>query len=300
MQAVLQLPDHVALREVCRDTMAMPGEQVRAALLNEASKVGPRTRPADVELGFIGLEALHVASLNHDDVMDAADLRRNLPAIWCGHGPRMAFLSGSWLLARACELLSAVPVAAQQTFVDGAVELVRGQMVETGDLFRVDKTFARYLHAIDGKTACLFWLACRMGAQLGEAPDDIADHLGRFGRFVGLAFQISDDILDILGAEDDTGKRIGTDLRRGVVTLPVLFALEEDPSLVEVLDYVDDAGVARVQEAMRTTEAIGRCMAASREQVELALAELEAVPRHDNFVALAHYAAERPLGTVSS
>ena len=204
---------------------------------------GKRLRPVIVFLcggsgegllrAAVAVELLHMASLVHDDVLDRAALRRGVPTVFASGGREAAVATGDLLFSRAFAELrrtGSEPVVAALSEASSA--LARGELVQRADAWSDSVSAERYLQRCELKTASLFAAAARLGALLGDdsTPAD-ADAMAGFGRRIGLAFQILDDVLDVSGPAERTGKHRGTDLLDGTVTLPLILARERDPDL---------------------------------------------------------------------
>jgi geranylgeranyl pyrophosphate synthase len=177
----------------------------------------------------VAVELIHSATLVHDDVLDAAALRRGRPTVVAAAGREIATATGDLLFSRAFAELAASGRADEvRVLSEASSALAEGELLQREDAWNVDVAHARYLHRCDLKTARLFQAACRLGALEGGGP---AEALGEFGRQIGLAFQLLDDVLDVSGPADRTGKHRGTDLLDGTVTLPLILARERDPQL---------------------------------------------------------------------
>jgi geranylgeranyl pyrophosphate synthase len=188
---------------------------------------------AHVKLATV-VEMVHMATLVHDDVLDRAPMRRGRPTVFWTAGRDAATATGDFLFSRAFAQLAATEsTAAVRALSDASSSLARGELMQREDAFALDVTEDRYFQRCTLKTGKLFEAACRVGAVLGEPGEEPADALGRFGDRIGLAFQLFDDVLDLSGPPDQTGKSRGTDLLDGTVTLPIIYAREEDPSLRE-------------------------------------------------------------------
>jgi geranylgeranyl pyrophosphate synthase len=180
------------------------------------------------------VELLHMATLVHDDVLDRAPMRRGRPTVFWTAGRDAATATGDFLFSRAfAQLALTGSPAAVSALSDASSSLARGELMQRDDAFATDVSEERYFERATLKTGKLFEAACRLGAALGDPGEAQADALGRFGDRIGLAFQVFDDVLDLSGPPDQTGKSRGTDLLDGTVTLPILYAREEDPSLRE-------------------------------------------------------------------
>ena len=178
------------------------------------------------------VELLHMATLVHDDVLDRATLRRGRPTVVQSAGRGAAVATGDLLLARAfAELVRSGSSDAVRALSSASTGLVRGELMQRADAWSDSVTPARYLERCELKTARLFDAACRLGALLGEPGPGRAEGLGAFGGSIGVAFQLLDDVLDIAGPTERTGKPRGADLLDGTVTLPLILARRREPSL---------------------------------------------------------------------
>jgi geranylgeranyl pyrophosphate synthase len=219
------------LGSACGATLAAGGKRVRPLLVLLSAR---RDRPftPDAHRAAAAVELLHMATLVHDDVLDGAVLRRGRPTIAQHLGVPIAVSAGNYMFAQAFALLVATSDGRAVDLLSRVAEgLSRGEVLQMEEAYRVDLAVADYAHRCELKTADLFAAACSLGAIVsGAAEDDIAG-LAAYGRSLGLAFQIFDDILDLTGDEAQIGKRLGTDLRDGTVTLPVIMALQARPDL---------------------------------------------------------------------
>ena len=177
--------------------------------------------------GAVAVELVHAATLVHDDVLDAAALRRGRPTVVAAAGRDHAIATGDLLFAKAFTELLPSGVQAVRALGEAGSALAEGELLQRADAFDPTVPVERYLRRCELKTACLFVAACRLGSI--EAGD--GDALSPFARDIGLAFQILDDVLDVSGPAERTGKHRGTDLLDGTVTLPFILARESDPSL---------------------------------------------------------------------
>ena len=213
------------------DTIAAGGKRLRPLLVLLAAG-----DPPDDDDGLIraavAVELVHSATLVHDDVLDSAHLRRGHPTVWATAGRQGAIATGDYLFARAfSELVANGRIDEVAVLSQAGSALVEGELLQREDAFDTSITLERYLLRCELKTARLFEGACRLGA-LESGADGEA--LGMFGRRIGLAFQLLDDVLDVSGPVERTGKPRGTDLLDGTVTLPFILARERDPALRDV------------------------------------------------------------------
>jgi heptaprenyl diphosphate synthase len=179
----------------------------------------------DAVLGGVSCELVHLGSLYHDDVMDDASTRHFVDSVNARWGNLQAILAGDYLLAKASEIAAGLGTEVAGLLAATIARLCEGQVAELQDAFNVARTEERYFRSISGKTAALFSTSCRIGAIVGGLPRPEIDALSEFGRCYGLAFQIIDDVLDVVATDEQLGKPSGHDMVEGTYTLPVLRAL---------------------------------------------------------------------------
>lgn len=237
------------------DVAASHGSELARHTLSTLSAGGKRMRPLLVFLcagdaassalvsAASAVELLHMATLVHDDVLDRAELRRGRPTVFVAGGRDAASASGDFLFSRAFgELAGTGSADAVRALSRASSALARGELMQRADAWSPSVTAERYLARCTLKTARLFEAACSLGAMLGKPGASGARHLSRFGERIGLAFQILDDVLDVEGPAERTGKHRGTDLLDGTVTLPLIIARGRDPELATLeLRSITDA-----------------------------------------------------------
>jgi geranylgeranyl pyrophosphate synthase len=229
----------------------------------------------------VAVELVHSATLVHDDVIDAAKLRRGHPTVAATAGRDTAIATGDLLFSRAfAELARNDDPAQLQALSDASSALAAGEMMQREDAYASDVAVQRYLRRCELKTAALFEAACRLGALVAvEGSAALADALGLFARRIGLAFQLLDDVLDICGPVERTGKARGTDLLDGTVTLPFILARERDPELA-ALELSSLAGAAQAEALCDRIAATG-ALEEARERALGVVAEAKAeLPAH--------------------
>ena len=265
------------LAEHAGSTIAAGGKRLRPLLVFVAA--GPEPANRDLVLrAAVSVELVHSATLVHDDVLDAAPLRRGRPTVVATAGRAMATATGDLLFSRAfAELAGGGSAEAVRVLSDASSALAQGELLQREDAWDATISRERYEQRCDLKTARLFEAACRLGAIAGAAD---ADLLGRFGRSIGLAFQLLDDVLDVSGPAERTGKHRGTDLLDGTVTLPLILARERDPELaaVDLRSVRSPLQAERVCDAIAATGALEIARAEALEMVEAAKAGLPALP----------------------
>jgi geranylgeranyl pyrophosphate synthase len=223
----------------------------------------------------VAIELIHMATLVHDDVLDGAPVRRGRPTVVARAGRERAVGVGDLLLSRAfAELATDGGGPEVNELSSAAVALARGELAQRRDTRDVTVTEERYLERCSLKTARLFESACRVGRLASGAPG--AESLASFGREIGLAFQLLDDVLDVTGPPERTGKARGTDLLDGTVTLPLILARRDDPELAAAeLDGLDAAGAERLCDRIAATGALDEVRARARAGIERAKGRLE-------------------------
>ncbi|WP_148574038.1 polyprenyl synthetase family protein [Nocardioides caldifontis] len=289
------------ITEACRHLLHAGGKRFRPLLVLLAAEAGPDAASEDVLTSACVVELTHLASLYHDDVMDEAVLRRGADsanARWDNH---VAILAGDWLFSKSSELTARLGADAVRIQAETFTRLVEGQILETVPATQ-DELLGHYLKVVEGKTGSLIATSARYGAMFSGASAEVVDALTSYGEKVGIAFQLSDDILDVGSDSDASGKTPGTDLREGVPTLPVLFALRStdpgDGRLQELLGapLEDDALHAEALELLRKhpamDEARSYVLTLAREATEV-LTVLGDGPVKDALVAFADLIATR-------
>ncbi|MDA8269275.1 MAG: polyprenyl synthetase family protein [Actinomycetota bacterium] len=215
------------LDEVVCHLIDAGGKRVRPGLALAAATAGGREASDDDLLGGVSVELVHLASLYHDDVMDEATMRRNVPSVNARWGNLVAIVAGDFLLARSAEIAASLGSEIAGLLAHTLGELCRGQVAEVQAAYRLERTEADYLATIAGKTAALMATSCRIGALTAGLPRSEVEALTTFGHRFGMVFQIRDDVLDVVGTEVELGKPAGQDLAEGIYTLPVLVALAD-------------------------------------------------------------------------
>ncbi|MCH9721929.1 MAG: polyprenyl synthetase family protein [Actinomycetia bacterium] len=260
------------------------GKRFRPLFTVLSAHVGPDPDNWEVTVAGSVIELVHLATLYHDDVMDEAQVRRGAPSANARWGNNIAILAGDYLFATASRLVSRLGPDAVRIVAETFAQLVTGQMRETKGAPGDGDAVSHYLKVVSEKTACLIAAAGRFGGTFSGASDDETERLGRIGAIVGTVFQICDDIIDIESDPDESGKLPGTDLREGVHTLPVLYALREDgpdaDRLRELLKgpVTDDADVAEALALLRASGGIAAAKETVQQYAAQARAELSGLP----------------------
>jgi geranylgeranyl pyrophosphate synthase len=241
-------------------------------------------------------EMIHTASLFHDDVIDGADTRRGVPAVHMVFGNKMAILAGDYLLARASICLARLRhVEVVETMSTIIEHLVRGEVMQLRGSTASERSSERlsyYLRKNFYKTGSLMANSCKSAALLGDYPPELVDVSYRFGKHVGMAFQLVDDVLDFEGTLSQLGKPALSDLKAGLATAPVLFAAEECPELEPLIDrkFKDDGDVDRAVDLVFMSSGMERTKELARVHAEYAMDALMALRPSENRDALVHLA----------
>lgn len=286
------------LNRACAHLLSTHGKQLRGRLLLAAARQGPRPHAPPVGQAACAIELLHLASLAHDDVIDAGTVRRGVPTAGVRFGQQASGFAGGWLFARAVELIAESGPAPLDLFAKTARLMCEGGMLEFRDLYNTRRTAQSYFAAAEQKTASAFFLAGELGAGLAGASAEIASAAGRFGLEFGMAYQIWDDLMDLLASPEQSGKTPESDLRQGVFTLPVIYALEESDELRKRLaadGAHDDAPDEVIAHIMRTA-AIERATDAAEKHAERARKALGELPDPTDLSSLLERARQHHLG----
>jgi geranylgeranyl pyrophosphate synthase len=265
------------LAEHASATIRAGGKRLRPLLVFLAAGE-PDSADDGVLRAAVAVELIHSATLVHDDVLDGAALRRGRPTVVATAGRAIATATGDLLFSRAFAELALNGRADEvRVLSEASSALAEGELLQREDAWNVDVAHERYLHRCDLKTARLFQAACRLGALEGGGP---GAELGEFGRRIGLAFQLLDDVLDVSGPAERTGKHRGTDLLDGTVTLPLILARERDPQLaaldLRALRMPEEA--AAVCDRIAATGVLEQAKSEALAMVAAAKAELPELP----------------------
>jgi heptaprenyl diphosphate synthase len=273
------------IAEAARHLFDAGGKRFRPLLVAVAAHFGDADRP-EISSAAMVVELTHLATLYHDDVMDEADVRRAAPSANARWGNSVAILVGDFLFARAADVAAQLGTDAVRIQASTFARLVHGQIAETVGARQRDGV-GHYLHVITEKTGSLFATSARFGGMFAGAPAGQVEALAQFGEQMGIAFQLSDDLLDISSESVQSGKTPGTDLREGVPTLPVLYALasdERDPSSMRLRELLrggpitEDDRHAEALVLLRESVALKRARETVRGYAERARAQLTALP----------------------
>lgn len=283
--------DEPFITEAAAHLMNAGGKRFRPMLVLVCAEFGDPRHPHVIPAA-VGVELTHLATLYHDDVMDEADLRRGAETANRRWDNSLAILVGDFLFAHASEVVATLGPEAVGVQARTFARLVTGQVRETIGPKEGEDPLKHYLSVVADKTGSLISTSAYYGAHLSGATPDIVATVTDFGERIGTAFQLSDDVIDIVSDADDSGKVPGTDLREGVPTLPTLFARRStrpaDADLVRVLSapISDEAQVAEVLAALRAHPAMDEARAYVQAEADAARGLLDSLPQGEATDAL--------------
>ena len=269
------------------------GKRLRPMCLALAAKVGSGVDQRVLDLG-VAVELVHSATLLHDDVVDLSDVRRGASTARAVYGNAASIFAGDWLLIEALRRVNGtrMPGLLEELF-SIIEEMIFAESLQLEARGRVSTDRELYFRVVEGKTASVFRWAMSAGARAGGLGEVERRALTEYGKNLGIAFQATDDLLDLTGDASHTGKALFTDLREGKMTFPLIVALERDaelePVIAEILEgeTISDPVSARVVRSLRETRAVEECLALARRHSGRALAALAAVPENRASRALA-------------
>jgi heptaprenyl diphosphate synthase len=290
------------ISEICHYLVDSGGKRLRPSfmLLVYRACGGADTKLDDAVDAAIALELIHSATLLHDDIIDCGMLRRGKPSAYARYGLAPSLVAGDYLFCRAFELCGRFEERLVHTAARACIQLTEGEVMEGRMRHRTSANLADYIATITRKTASLFSAGGRVAADLAGATRTTIDEMEQLGRAVGLAFQMIDDLLDILGPEERIGKPVGSDLRLGIMSLPVVLGLNSNPELQTLLndDSIEGQALERVLSLLRQPELVERARAMAAEQVAAACELLKRLPPsvyRDSLAALISEQTNRDL-----
>ncbi|MET1014575.1 MAG: heptaprenyl diphosphate synthase component II [Paenisporosarcina sp.] len=258
------------------------GKRIRPVFVLLAAKFGDYQidRIKDVA---VPLELIHMASLVHDDVIDDSEMRRGQLTVKAQWNNRVAMYTGDFIFARALEYITNFSnTEAHRILSYTMVEICVGEIIQIEDKYKIDQRLQDYFRRIKRKTALLISSSCQLGAVVSGADAKTTMHLKRFGYYVGMSFQIIDDILDFTSTDKELGKPAGSDLLQGNITLPILF-LKDDPAFRKDFeramsgDLTEDERLELVKR-VRQSDAINKAKQISDRYLQKAMKEIDALP----------------------
>ena len=289
------------LTEMCQYVISSGGKRLRPALcIMSYGAVGGKDMMKPVKVGA-AFEIIHSATLVHDDINDQGDIRRGRKTLHKEYTVSKAIIAGDYMFAMGFRLLATEAPQIVDYIVDASASMGAGEFVQKDFEHASSVTEDDYIEIITGKTAKLFEASSKSGAAVANADGAMLEALGNFSHYIGLAFQIVDDTLDVTGDPHNTGKAVGTDLIEGKPTLPVIYAMQDPdkgPRLIELFEKADVTtdDVAEALELIRSTDSVDRCLSKAREYVDEAVGYMDSVPNSiykDALLDLASYIVRR-------
>ena len=290
------------LAKIALRLVALPGKRIRPALVLLVGEITSADLDAEPWLRLAaGVELLHIGALYHDDIMDRAALRRGERSANIEWGSALAAVAGTYVTARGVELL--LPAGPLLPLVSEALlALCTGQLREAQNTYKLDVPLPDYVDVVAKKTASLFELPCVLGAKVADAPPDQLAAVARYGRHLGVAFQIADDALDLTGDSREMGKLTGNDIREGAYSMPILLAAQVGDATAQQLrellqkERLESEEVDAVVTLLKESDAPAAALRIAEGHRDQAIAALERVPggaARESMANLAEYATSR-------
>lgn len=281
---------HNDVNAICAELASYKGKMLRPSLLLLSWKsIHPHSVvPQDVRTAAGVVELIHLATLVHDDVLDEADLRRGKQTVNSLLGNEAAVMLGDYLLSSAFLLCSKIKNPELNILLGEVTNtLCAGEVVQLSNRNNVDLSLEQYYQIIHDKTASLISACCEMGSVLGCGKTEQTSGLVGFGELVGTAFQIKDDLLDLLGAREVVGKPTGRDLEKGKITLPIISLLEKKPELKPfVQEAINRGDRFELRKVLESEGSIEVALAVLNEHVDAAVERVRNVFDNDASVQL--------------
>lgn len=269
------------IQEASLQLLKAGGKRIRPIFVLLSSKFGDYDFE-EIKQVAVTLELIHMASLVHDDVIDRAPTRRGKPTVNHRWNDEIAMYTGDFILASSLEYITKIEnPQIHQVLSHAIIEVCVGEIIQIKDKYHFEQNLRDYLRRIKRKTALLIAVSCQIGAIAGHTDEETAEKLYRFGYYIGMSYQIIDDILDFTGTEKQLGKPAGEDLRQGNITLPALFAMENPTLKTEIMKVHEDISqeeLSAIIEMIKQSGAIEQSFAVSDRYLEKARAILNELP----------------------
>jgi len=275
--------DQTILRQTSQQLLRAGGKRLRPVFVLLSGKFGNYDIDKIKEVA-VALELIHTASLVHDDVIDDADIRRGKPTVKSKWNNQTAMYTGDYILSQAINRITLINTQKVHDILSKTLkELIKGEIEQIRDQFNWNQNLRQYLRRIKRKTALLIATSCRLGALVSNVEHRYQKHLEKFGYYVGMSFQITDDILDFLSTKKILGKPSGGDLKQGNVTLPTLYAMSFPPIRKKIIasfrnKQISDKSLQELLDVIRSSGAIEKSLELSNLYLEKAKKELMHLP----------------------
>ena len=293
--------DLPVLKEAATHLIKAGGKRLRPAFALLSAKVFRDDVGHAIPLAA-SLELIHMASLVHDDVIDNSELRRGQPTVKSRWGNRLSIYTGNYVLAKSLSLVADYRRRdVIEVMADTSMSICEGEIKQMRSCYDVNQGLKEYLRRIERKTALLISVSCQLGAMISGASYEHMQALKKYGYYLGMAFQITDDILDYVADEDILGKPVGSDIRQGVITLPAIYALRCGPHGVKLAAMLSSpesctSKADEIVDLIIDSDGIDYAHYASHRFAELALRQLNhlpEVPVKDSFYRIADFISGR-------
>ncbi|MFD1849534.1 heptaprenyl diphosphate synthase component II [Oceanobacillus bengalensis] len=276
--------EHPVLRAASSELLNAGGKRIRPVFVLLSGMLG-EYHIETIKKIAVSLELIHMATLVHDDVIDEAELRRGKPTVKQRYGNRVAMYTGDYILARALEEITTInDKNVHHILSKTLVEVCVGEIEQIEYKFKWDQTFRDYLRRIKRKTALLIATSCQLGGVVAGLSEKDANKLFKYGYYIGMSYQIIDDILDFTSSSKELGKPAGNDLLQGNITLPVLYGMQV-PAFNQLLkttfqhpEHVTSAELSALIDELNNTNAIKKSYHLSNQYLQKGLSTLETLP----------------------
>lgn len=306
----------ICVEEELRAIVSSSNQIIRDSSVHMINAGGKRLRPALTFLSgkfynydcekimplAVAIELIHMATLVHDDVVDSSMTRRNIPTVKSLWGNKISTHLGDYLFGKSLKLISGFDdFTIAKVLADTSVKICEGEIQQLSSSFRANQSLRDYFYRIKRKTALLIAASSQLGAVACGAPESIYRPLRKYGIYIGMAFQITDDMLDLVSDNKQLGKPVGVDLKQGILTLPVLFALKNSPfkdRLAEILKQ-PFKGKEEIGDACRLVVSCGGIDYASKmvqryvDKAKMQLRYLPAIPARETLLTVAEFINDR-------
>ncbi|WP_079709700.1 heptaprenyl diphosphate synthase component II [Paraliobacillus ryukyuensis] len=275
--------DHSILNEASTQLLKAGGKRLRPVFVLISAQFGQYDL-SKVKHVAVALELIHMASLVHDDVIDNSELRRGKPTVKAKWDNRIAMYTGDYIFARALEYLAEInDPRAHQILSKTMVDLTIGEITQIRDKFNTRQSLRDYLRRIKRKTALLITSSTQLGAIAASVPIEQEKHLKRYGYYIGMSYQIIDDILDFTASEKQLGKPAGSDLMQGNITLPVLIAMKDPNFYQQLQELFTNKSITQDEikpfiEQIKQSDAIEQSFEISNQYLQKAFHALDKLP----------------------
>ncbi|MCZ8512942.1 polyprenyl synthetase family protein [Paenibacillus filicis] len=295
--------EHPMLREASLHLLKAGGKRIRPVFVLLGAKFGIYDLER-VKHVAVPLELIHMASLVHDDVIDDASTRRGQLTVRSKWDNRIAMYTGDYIFAKALNIVTKLPnPQIHQILSKTLVEMSIGEMEQIRFFFHTEQTVRDYLLRIRRKTALLIAISCQLGGLAAEAGENFCRQLYAFGYNVGMAFQVRDDLLDLCGTEKEIGKPPGSDIKQGNITIPVIFALQDEalrPKLLEEIVRIQatdgQTDISAFLQMIRTSDGIRCAEELASKYIDKAIRALDKLPdiqAKKDLISVAHFVGNR-------